>query len=319
MAEDRPFPPSPRRAGLARRAGLHAASPLLVGAAASGAAVLVIGVLARAAAARLGASIEAACHGTPRALAPGDAVQAVVDLALPALGAVALIAVIAHVAQTRSLWMPRRTLAGAPRLDAGPGARTQHAGFELASAGVIGGVAVGWLWLVVPRLAALPSVPQAGASLIASALAALAIAWFAVGVMDALLRHRDLGRALRMTAQDKREDDRLAAADPRWRELRARAHGAATPRDAIAGSTLLLLGDDAAVAIAWDPLRRPIPIRTATGRGPRATQLLGLARHVQLAVHRDPQLVELLVGHAGPVPEAHWTRLAEIIAALRAR
>jgi flagellar biosynthesis protein FlhB len=160
-------------------------------------------------------------------------------------------------------------------------------------------------------------VAQAAAGVLASALAALAIAWFAIGILDALFAHAALGRALRMTAQTKREDDRLAAVDPRWRELRARANRAATPRDAVAGSSLLLLGDDAAIALAWDPVRRPIPIRTAVGRGPRATQLLALARRSQLPIHRDPQLATILVGAEGPVPEVHWARLAEIIAAVR--
>jgi flagellar biosynthesis protein FlhB len=82
---------------------------------------------------------------------------------------------------------------------------------------------------------------------------------------------------------------------------------------------VLVLGDGAAVAVAWDPVRRPIPVRTATGRGPRATQLLGLARRHRIAVHRDPALAAALVDGDGPVPEPHWPRLAEIVAGTRGR
>ncbi len=319
MAEHRPFAPSPRRGALARRAGLHAASPLLVGAAASGAALFVIAGLGHAAAAQLGAALEAACRGSEHALAPGQLLETILALALPLLGAAAVAAIIAQLAQTRALWLPRRRLPNAPAREAGAIARARGAAFELAALAVIGLVAFGWLWLVAPRLAALPSVPAAGASLITSALASLAIAWLAIGVLDALLRHAELGQALRMTAREKREDDRLGAADPRWQALRRKASRAGSPDHAIAGSTLLLLGDDAAVAIAWDPVRRPVPLRTVAGRRARATQLLGLARRYQLPVHRDPPLVELLVGREGPVPERHWARPAEIVAALTRR
>src|SRR5688500_13281545 len=53
MADDRPFPPSPRRRALARQAGLHAASPLIVGAAAATALVIAAGATGRAALDRL--------------------------------------------------------------------------------------------------------------------------------------------------------------------------------------------------------------------------------------------------------------------------
>jgi type III secretion system FlhB-like substrate exporter len=350
MAEHRPFPPSVRRRALARRAGLHAASPLVVGAAACGAALIAALGLAGAVAARLGAWIEAACRGAgapapgpagggaPGALlsagdpaaplaaagAPGallsiaDAPRAVASLALPVLAAAAVAAALAHIAQTRALWLPRRRVAGAPVLEGGPAERTRRGGFELAAAAIVGGAAIGWLWWAAPRLAVLPSAPLAGVALVASAVATLAIAWALLGAGDALLRHVRLALALRMTSHEQREDDRLAGPDPRWRAHRARAMRL-SPSEAVAGATVLVLGDDAAVAISWDAARRPIPTRTATGRGARATQLLGLARRHRIPVHRDATLAAALVGGdaGGPVPEPHWARLAEIIAAVR--
>ena len=148
-----------------------------------------------------------------------------------------------------------------------------------------------------------------------------------------------MGSALAMTAEEKREDDRLAAADPRWRARRAElarsdarsdARGASA-REAIAASTVLLLGDDVAVAITWDPVRRPTPTRIAAGTGALATQLLAHARRQALPVHRDAALAKALTADfaslaasgslAGPRPiaEAHWPRLAEIVAAVRGR
>jgi flagellar biosynthesis protein FlhB len=365
MPERRPFPPSPRRRALAHKAGLSAASPLLVGAAATGAAAAATVMLARAAATTLGGWIAAACagnatlapDGTVRAtdaahvLAPAGITHAVLELALPLLGVIAVIAIATHLAQTRAVWLPRRRIEGAPALPRRRGL------LDIAGAAVIGLTAFAWLWLTAPRLARATSLSDAGAA-IAAFVATLAIAWVALGALDALLRHAALGNALAMTAAEKRQDDRLAAADPRWRRRRAQlareanrgtagrasaalarattagagsadagstdAGSVAATREAVASSTLLLLGDDVAVAIAWDPIHRPVPLRTATGRGPAATQLLGLARRHGIPVHRDATLAGLLAGDGPlpeahpPLPEAHWPRIAEIVAAVRA-
>src|SRR5512146_2670942 len=112
MSERRPFPPSPRRLALARQSGLTAASPLMGGALACGAAITAVVMLARAAAHQLTTWIASACdastHASPLALdrVPG----AVLQLALPLLGAAAVAATLAQVAQTRALWLPRRRI-----------------------------------------------------------------------------------------------------------------------------------------------------------------------------------------------------------------
>lgn len=328
VADLRPFPPSPRRRALARSAGLHAGSPLLVGGVACAAAALAIAGLGAAAARELGGWIATVCATAPAARdvgAPGhgapavhatDVVAALGRIALPLLGALALAAIAAHLAQTRAGWLPRRRVPGAPALDAGSGARVQRTAFELSAAGVVGALVVGWLWLVAPRLAALPGLPLAGVSLVASALATLAIAWVSIGVLDALLRHRALASAMMMTAREQRDDARASGLDPRWK-ARLRQGPAADPTVAIPGSTLVILGDEVAVAIAWDPLRRPVPVRTAVGRRARASQLVALARRHRLPIHRDPVLAAALVGEVGPLPEAHWPRVAELVAAGR--
>lgn len=329
MAEHRPFPPSARRLGLARAAGLHAASPILVGAIACGAAVIAFVALGRVTSARLGASIVAACEGTASLPAPEALATTVLDLTVPALLAAALAAVFAHLAQTRAVWLPRRTIHGAPRP---PSDHAARASLDLTAGLVIAAVTIGWLWVMAPRLAALTLSPLAGGLVIASFGAAIAIAWVALGIVDALARQAQLTGALRMTPADKREDERLAGADPRWKQQRARAARSGSnlragrargvahdPSDAIAGSSVLILGDDVAVAIAWDPLHRPVPVRTAVGRAAQATQLLGLARRHGLAVHHEPALASQLADRDGAVVQEHWPRLAEVIAATRSR
>lgn len=318
MASDRPFPPSARRRALARSAGLTAASPIVVGAAAWIGAIVAVLVLGRALAERLGAWIAEACSAPGAAEVPqrpsmtaivGD----VLAFVLPLLVAAALAALVAHVAQTRGLWTPRRTLRGAPALEESQAA---HGGLAILGAVAIGVVALAWLWAFAPRLALLIEHPAAGALMLAGFLGSLAAVWVVLGAIDALLRHAELQRSLRMTAAEKREDERLAGADPRWRERRAEiARGTASVRDAVAGASVVLLADGAAVAVAWDPVRRPVPVRTVTGTDARATQILALARRHGIAVHRDPELALALVEGDGPVPEARWARLAEIIAA----
>lgn len=405
MTERRPFPPSPRRLALARQAGTTAASPLVVSAAALGAAVIASVMLARAAGKLIGSWIAASCraaalpapdtatavhgasalpsdamlHGTG-ALSPDAALHGastvspdaalhgagallpdalhgtsalpfdasthaantslgldgvlprLLELVAPLVIAAAIAALVAHVAQTRALWLPRRRIAGAPVV---PPARVARTTLDMIATAVVGAVAFGWLWTTAPRLAALFAIstgpasaprstgaaldnaPAAVGAALASLGAALAIAWVALAALDALVRRAQLARALAMTVAEKREDDRLTAADPRWRARRRMLARTPVPSAAIARSALLLLGDDIAVAIAWDARRQPIPLRTIVGRGARATQLLGLARRYRVAVHRDAQLATALADDDGPVPDAHWARLAEIIAAVQ--
>jgi flagellar biosynthetic protein FlhB len=353
MASDRSFPPSARRLALARAAGLTPASPLLVGALAAVGAVLALAAVGGAIAARIGAWVRAAIEsadgsrvgsaleasvGSATEASVGsatDIVHATVALALPVLGSIAIVAMIAHLAQTRALWIPRRRVDNAPAEDP---QRATRGVLGLANATVIAIVAVVWLFAMAPRIAALVSVGSDGATalgasvdaqrvdggtiegaalLVLSFLATLAIAWVVLGAIDALVRFAGHVHSLRMTPEEQRADQRLAGADPRWRARREKLARGEPARDAVAGASVLVLGDGVAVAVAWDPVRRPIPTRTASGRAARATQLLGLARRHSIAVHRDAELATLLATGDGPVPEVHWPRLAEIVAATR--
>src|SRR4051812_48303799 len=113
MADHRPFPASPRRRALARKAGLHAASSLLAGAIAGAAALTATAATAGAIAHRLGAALAAACDGHA-VLVPGALADAVLASALPIAAAAAVAGLIAHLVQTRAAWLPRRRIAGAP-------------------------------------------------------------------------------------------------------------------------------------------------------------------------------------------------------------
>ncbi len=331
---ERQFPPSARRLALARRAGLSAASPVIVGGLVLATAAIGLAISLGAthnAAARLATAIADACagrtsldaiastHDLPGAISglARELAMSVLAIGAPILAAVAAVAIAGQVAQTRAVWLPRRRIDGAPSLDNGAGARTRRTAVELVFAAMVAAVMFGWLWLMAPRFAALLELGlhdllAAAGALLLGALAAIAIAYLALGIIDALSRHLALARSLAMTAAEKREDDRLAAADPRWARQRS-----ALARPSLEGATLLVLGDDVAVAIAWDARRRPVPTRIAIGRRAYATQLIGLARRHGLPVHRDATLAASLAGAEGPVPAADWRALATVIAALR--
>jgi flagellar biosynthesis protein FlhB len=323
MADHRPFPPSPRRIALARRAGVVAASPHVVTALAWAAALVAIVATARAAGARLTSWLADACArstSTPPAI---DA--AVLAIAAPVVAAAAMVAMVGHVVQTRAAWLPRRRVPGAPQPPRDAAARTRGFGVELCGGIGFAAATLAWLWLVAPRLAAVVELTDsdrlaAVAALIAGFTATLAAGWAVLGVVDALLRRIQVAGALRMTAAEKRDDDRLAAADPRWRQHRDRAARDVSPAAVVPGACLVVLGDGVAAAIGWDPVRRPIPVRLAAGRGVRATQLLALARRHGVPVHRDQALATAIVADDdGPVARALWPRLAEIVAAVRGR
>ena len=262
------------------------------------------------------AGLDAAHAATPALANAHELVTATIALALPVLGAIAIAAVLAHLAQTRAVWLPRRRIPNAPVEDPQRGTRGTLA---ISNAIVIALVAVGWLYSMAPRIAALTLSPRAGGVLVVSFVAALAIAWVALGALDAIVRFAAHAHSLRMTPEEQRADQRLAGADPRWRARREKLVRGEPVRDAVAGATVLLLGDGVAVAVAWDPVRRPVPVRTASGRAARATQLLGLSRRFAIPVHRDAELATVLAAGEGPVPEAQWPRLAEIVAATRHR
>jgi flagellar biosynthesis protein FlhB len=312
MAERRPFPPSARRVALARQAGLTAASPIVVGAVACAGAIAVGVVLGRAAVAMIGGWIADACAGRAT-LTPDRLLGGILEIALPVVGAAAIVAIVAQVAQTRALWLPHRKIPDAPSVDPRTVTRTS---MDLGSTIVIGVIAFGWLWTMAPRIARLVTAPVAsGAWLVASFFVALAIAWITIGTIDALLRRAELTGVLAMTREEKREDDRLASADPRWRARRAAIARGPSIQDAVARAACVVLGDDLAIAIAWNATRQPIPLRTVSARGARATQILGLARRHRIPVHRDPELAAALVDGEGPIPDRWWSRVAALVAA----
>lgn len=308
------MPPTPRRRADARRAGLHAASPWLTGAAAAVGTLVAVAGLAVAIVDRWTAAIASACRNPASGSSPLPSLSSITALASPIVAVLALtavIAIIAHLGQTRALWLPRRRIRGAPLP---PRDRGWQMARELAAPSLIGAATVGWLWFSAPQIAALFEQPLAAGPLIASAAATLVATWLGLAIGDSVARHLALAGALRMTRAEHREELRRSAADPRWRKLRARL---SAPRDVVASASVVIVDDNLATAcaIGWHPRRQPIPTRIAVGRGAAATAVISLARRFAVPIHRDGELATALGDSEGAVPEALWPRLAEIVSA----
>ena len=284
MAANRPFPPSPRRLALARsRRAARRERRSWSGPSPAAATVLAVVALGRVTAHSWAAGSPPRATAAPRrSRAPTGSLARSSRSRCPLLGAAAIAAVIAHLAQTRAVWLPRRRLANAPRLEPGRGTR---ASARPRCAAVIGAVAFG--------LAVADGASAGGAHVVAQAPPACSSRASPLHSRSPGSRSgpstrsssmpeltpftpHDGGRQARRRSPGRR---RPAVARPPRRASRT----GRPCRDAVAGASLLLLGDGAAVAIAWDPIHRPMPVRTATGRAARATQLVGLARRHAIA------------------------------------
>jgi len=334
---DRPFPPTPRRRALARAAGVVLESPAFTAAAALAAGVLAIVVIAPAIARSLRASTAAAfSHATAAAAADAAAGADVVTRATatststvtadvlaavgPLLLAAAVGAVVATAVLTRSLFVPRRHVRGAPTVPPEPGV---DATLGLARAAVVAAVGATFLLTHVPALVALAtpaassgsSASSSSATLLRAlaldALAHAAVAALLVAATDVVVRHRRLAAALRMTPREAREEARLAGNDPaaRRRVRDARAHD---PRERLRDATLVLVGADVAVAVRYaSGMTAPALVRAA--RGVERQQLLAAARALGLPALAEGELAAAV---AGGITPAHHPALARAVAAL---
>lgn len=331
---DRPFPPTPRRRALARAAGVVLESPAFTAAAALATGVLAVVVIAPAIGRSLRASTAAAfSHATATATDGGaDAVTRatatsastvtadVLAAVGPLLLAAAVGAVVATAVLTRSLFVPRRHIRGAPTVPPEPGV---DATLGLGRAAVLAAVGATFILTHVPALAALATPASSSGSSASSssapllralaldALAHAAVAALLVAATDVVVRHRRLAAALRMTPREAREEARVAGNDPaaRRRLRDARAHD---PRARLRDATLVLVGADVVVAVRYaSGMTAPVLVRAA--RGVERQQLLAAARALGVPALADGELAAAV---AGGITPAHHPALARAVAAL---
>ncbi|MEZ4358890.1 MAG: EscU/YscU/HrcU family type III secretion system export apparatus switch protein [Kofleriaceae bacterium] len=319
---DRTLPASPRRRALARRAGLVPHAPTLTTAAAWAGALAALAASGPGLVGRLsdglGDGLRGAAAAPPRAALGALAWRGLVDaaqLALPILVAAASAALLAHLAQTRAAWLPRRRVRGAPEPPGGAGARVRGALAASLRAAALAAVAVGWLIAAAPALAASLRAPSAAslagaASLLAGAALTLTATWVGLGAIELVARTLAVARASRMTPAEQREELRAAG-----RAGLTRPRPSDEARLQLVEATLVVTDDEVAVAIAWHPRRAPAPRVVAARRGPGAGQLQALARRDGVPIRRAPVLARALASDGpGPIPQVRWPELAGLVA-----
>lgn len=329
---ERNLPATPRRLALARRAGLVAHAPSLTTAAAWLGALIALSSLAP----RLGDVLRQGLRqglelaGRPQARGASSlAVElsvATLSAALPVVLAAAALALLAHVAQVRAVWLPRRRVEGAPAAPSGMGARARSALWSSARGCVLAVAVLAWLGSAAPRVGQVLALRDAdllpaGAALIGGATLVAVAGWVALGALELIGRALLLATSARMTAAELREELRATGAGSRrWAEER-RAAGADggsladRQRRELAEAAILVVGDDLCAAVAWSAQRSPVPRVISARRGRGVGSLVAEARRQRVPIQRAPQLAELLVA-AGPgdAPREAWPLLATLIA-----
>jgi flagellar biosynthesis protein FlhB len=312
------LPPTPERRALARRAGIVPLSPALTAAAAWTAGAALLAWAGGAVAGRLAAVARAGVAGAGGEVAGAlpAALAEVVSLAAPLVAAIAAVAVLVHLGQTRTPWLPRRRLRGAPRPRGGAGRRAADAGLGLLAMAV-GGAIAGRVVLVHGADLVRASAPQALA-VIAIGLVQVAAGLLAVGVADAGLRVLRHAADLRMTPRERRDEERARAGDPRWRRLRRERAAADGSLAAVAGSAVVIADEVAAVAIAWHARWSPVPRIVVGGTGRAAMAVVAAARRHGVPIQRDGELAAALAGAApgAAIASGFHPRLARHLAAV---
>jgi type III secretion protein U len=331
--------PTPRRLAEARRRGEVAVSRELVGAAAFGAAVLVLAWDAPAEVAAVVAGMRTALSGA--VAGQGGMAASHVALALaarllaPVLVAVLAAALAVGLAQTRGLVSPPRVDLG--RVTSATAWRRLFDGGAVAGAlagllkvALVGGVAALVLWPLVG--AGISSLTGTRAPRLLGALgvlterlgARLALVLLAVGLVDFLLARRRHLRGLRMTRDEVRRDYKEAEGDPAHRGERQRLHRELLEQRMVEevrrADFVVVNPDHIAVALRYDADGDAAPVVVAKGERLVAERIKQIAREAGVPVFRDVGLARSLAALAegGEIPATLYEAVAEILRAVQA-
>jgi len=287
MSEDRTQPASKHRRQLARQQGQAAHSPELTAAAGWLVAVALWGVFGESLTGGFVAMVRSPLEGGATITGdPAEAVHRIRTAALTVAGPLGMIlggfwlgAFAAHQAQVRGLWAPSLIAPDASRLwrpgrGGGLSAQFERSAWSVVKALILVAAAVWGIrsqWGALMSLGGLEPAPAARAAFEAVLAPArlLAVLMLVVGLVDYALRLARFEAMLRTTAQEQREDQKMAEGDPVARASRRRL--AMSWRDPtpelLAGASLVLLGDAGlTVVLGGGPPPRKVSIR-AVGRG----------------------------------------------------
>ncbi len=151
----------------------------------------------------------------------------------------------------------------------------------------------------------------------------IGLALAAVAVLDYGYQWWRYQRSLKMTTQELREEMRNLQGDPAVaaRRKATRDQLAAQPLSASVARAAVIVADKAiAVALEYQDEKMSAPFMLARGAGPTARRIRDLAVKGAIPIVERPSLAAALFKEAevhGPIPEAHWVAVAEVLATIR--
>jgi len=342
VSGDRTEAPTPKRVADARRRGDVPQSRELTGAAALLGGLAALAFAAPGAARDLAASLAstlarapleppAGAAGAGALAALGQGGWAVLRLALaPALGAAGA-ALAAGLLATGANFAPGALSPRADRLDPFRGLRRLAAPANLAAVAlgiakgaVLVAVAAAWFRGAAAGLAGLaraePSaLLRASPALLELALR-LAVVFAAFGLLDLALARRRHRRALRMSREEVRREQREDEGDPAHRAERRRIHRALLQAGPVRKATVVVVNPThVAVALHHDRAAGDAPLVLAKGAGLAAARIRSAARRAGVPIVRDVPLARALhrLAEVGEeIPEELYEAAAAVLAHL---
>ena len=310
MSGGRTEPPTPRRLREARRRGEVAASRDLSGAAALLAGLAALAATCPAAARHLTRLVRASVEAAPRAEAAPlaailDALAAMAAGALPPCGIAFLAAAAAGAIQAGPLFAARAFAFRWERLDPVRGLRRLVSPSQLLQMALrLLQVALALL-LAARRLGgaaqALSQLPRLDPAAAAAARPLWGLAWelaallVAFGLLDLAIQRRRHRRALMMTREEVRRDQREEEGDPWLRAERDRLRrAAAQARPVTRAACVVVNPTHLAVALGHQRGDDEAPRVLAKGAGREASRIRAAARRAGVPVVREVALARAL-------------------------
>jgi flagellar biosynthesis protein FlhB len=334
--DDRSLAPTARRLEQARQQGMVPVSRSAVAALSFAFGCLVLSCLASRVAGRLVAYTRVATAEAPKG-GSGTAglysgLTVVLSIVAWPLAAVCFGALLGGLAQTRGrIW--RSPVGGhTPASSAfarwlGRG-RAGEVGLDLCKLAALLLVLGASVPFIVGLCARLPQarplqMGQAVAAMLLRLGAHLAVAMVVLGSIDYLWQLLRQRRALRMSHDEARREERENEGDPELKAERRRLHGLLH----VAGDLVDLAGADVVVieagwgaaAIGWRGGGVEAPVLIARGSGPRAQRIERSARQAGIPIYLDPGLVRTLafLNEGDGLPAALWAAVARLAARAR--
>lgn len=329
--------PTPRRLRQARQEGRVALS-LELSRALAFVALLVLAAVGVAPAVTRLVSLFRTTFATPLGgtLPLGVVARAAFDalgaLSLAPLVVVLLVAVAASAVQTRGLFAWRAVALDLGRLSPAQGWHRLFSARTLGDAG-LGALKMALVLAVVvaslkPLVSALPRLAGVAPGTVLVVLGAWtarlgshgALVLIALGVLDAWLARLRHQRALMMTRDEVKRDQKEDEGDPRHKAERRRHYRESNGTDDVRTAAFVVAEDlpPAAVAVRYERASEGTPVVVVKGEGPLAAEIVAAALRAGVPLHRDAALIRALndVPVGAAIPPGLFERVAEALRAV---